>query len=262
MTDQTPSADDKPLDEASSDSSRKRGKRNQRASSRREIRESEKSGAWAQIKEFLLVIFYALLIAFLLKTFVLRGFYIPSGSMENTLAINDRVFVNVAGSTFGDAERGDIIVFKDTQGWIDSSAQRPNAIRQALSFVGVMPDSSNNYLVKRVIGKGGDHVSCCSPNGKLYVNGQEITEDYIYPGANPSDIKFDVVVPENSYFVMGDHRNNSADSRYHIERGTEFISEADVEGEVFVIAWPLNHFKWLNGAEETFANVPDTAPSK
>lgn len=220
--------------------------------------EENSSGLGGQIKEFFMVLLYALLIAFILKTFVLRGFYIPSGSMENTLQVNDRVFVNVAGSMFGEAERGDIIVFKDAHGWVDQSAPvATNPIRTALSFVGVLPDTSNNYLVKRVIGVGGDHVVCCSADGKITVNGEEITEPYLYPGANPSDIPFDVIVPENNYFVLGDHRNNSADSRYHIEDGTEFISDGDVEGEVFVVAWPLSHFTFIGGASDVFTNVPE-----
>ncbi len=252
--------DDNSLAEQETESGEGKPRRSGRAqpSTRRALREKEKNSFTAQISEFFLIIFYALLIAFILKTFVLRGFYIPSGSMENTLEVNDRVFVNVAGSMFGQADRGDIIVFKDSQNWVDSTAQASNPIRDALSFIGVMPDSSNNYLVKRVIGKGGDHVVCCSDNGKILVNGQEITEDYIYPGASPSDIDFDVIVPENSYFVLGDQRNNSADSRYHIEENKEFISDADVEGEVFVIAWPLSHFTWITGSKDTFANVPES----
>lgn len=225
----------------------------------REVPDDERESGWgAQVKEFLMVIIYALLIAFILKTFIIRGFYIPSGSMENTLQVNDRVFVNVAGSMFSQADRGDIIVFKDNRNWIDqSTVGEPNPVRTALSFVGILPDTSNNYLVKRVIGVGGDHVVCCSDDGKITVNGEAIDESsYLYPGANPSDIPFDVIVPENSYFVMGDHRNNSADSRYHIEDGTEFISDGDVEGKVFVLAWPLNHFKFLGGADDVFANVP------
>lgn len=224
------------------------------------IPESESDGGFAhQTKEFLMVVFYALLIALILKTFVLRGFYIPSGSMENTLQINDRVFVNVAGSMFSEAERGDIIVFKDSHGWVDQAGveKSTNPIRTALSFIGVLPDTSNNYLVKRVIGVGGDHVVCCSADGKITVNGEAITEPYVYEGAVPSEIPFDVIVPDNSYFVMGDHRNNSADSRYHIEENTEFISNGDVEGEVFVIAWPLSNFKFIGGADDVFKNVPE-----
>lgn len=208
------------------------------------------------LKEYSLIVLYAVLIAFILKTFVLRGFYIPSSSMEDTLQINDRVFVNVAGSLFGEAERGDIIVFKDTQGWMPVS-NTSNPVRDALSFVGVMPDSSSNYLVKRVIGVGGDHI-VGSPDGTITINGVKLDEPYVKTGVSPTDIPFDVIVPANSYFVMGDNRSNSADSRYHIETGTEFINEADVEGEVFVVAWPLSNFKLMNGTDEVFTNIPDT----
>ena len=186
------------------------------------------------LKEYALIIFYAVLIAFLLKTFLVRGFYIPSSSMEDTLQVNDRVFVNVAGSLFGEAERGDIVVFKDRQSWMPV-ATGSNPVRDALAFVGIMPDSSSNYLVKRVIGIGGDHV-VGTADGRVLVNGVEIKETYLKPGVLPTELPFDVIVPENSYFVMGDNRPNSADSRYHIQTGTEFINEADVVGEVFLVA--------------------------
>lgn len=206
------------------------------------------------LKEYSLIVLYAVLIAFILKSFVLRGFYIPSSSMENTLQINDRVFVNVAGSLFGEAERGDIIVFKDTQGWMPVS-NTSHPVRDALAFIGVMPDSSSNYLVKRVIGVGGDHI-VGTADGTITINGVELDEPYVKTGVSPTDIPFDVIVPENSYFVMGDNRSNSADSRYHIETGTEFINEADVEGEVFVVAWPLSNFQLLNGEGDVYADIP------
>lgn len=210
----------------------------------------------AQVKEIVLIIFYALLIAFVLKTFIVRGFFIPSGSMENTLQINDRVFVNVAGSMFGHADRGDIIVFEDTKQWIPDNGTSQNAMRSTLSFIGILPDSSENYLVKRVIGVGGDRVQCCSSNGKITVNGVELDETYLKEGVSPSDIPFDVIVPENSYFVMGDNRANSADSRYHIDMNTAFINDSDVVGNVFVIAWPLNHLGFVSGESDVFAKVP------
>lgn len=207
------------------------------------------------LKEYALIILYAVLIAFLLKTFVIRGFYIPSSSMEDTLQVNDRVFVNVAGALFSDAERGDVVVFKDTQGWMPMAAN-PNPVRSALAFVGVMPDSSSNYLVKRVIGVGGDHV-VGTPDGVIRVNGVELDETYLKPGVRPTEFPFDVIVPQNSYFVMGDNRPNSADSRYHIQTGTEFINEADVVGEVFIVAWPLSNFTFMNGADDVFVPVPE-----
>ena len=210
---------------------------------------------WVQAREGGTVILYALVIAFLVKTFLLRGFYIPSGSMEQTLQVNDRVFINVAGSYFSEPKRGDVIVFKDSQGWIPSTQKTSSPLKDALSFAGILPDTSSNFLVKRVIGTPGDVVES-DGNGKIKVNGVEITEPYLYPGNPPSEVPFKVTVPAGKYFVMGDHRSNSADSRYHISDGTAFISKDDVQGNVFVVAWPLNHFGLLQDESSVFSSVP------
>lgn len=210
---------------------------------------------WVQAREGGTVILYALVIAFLVKTFLLRGFYIPSGSMEQTLQVNDRVFINVAGSYFSEPKRGDVIVFKDSQGWIPSTQKTSNPLKDGLSFVGILPDTSLNFLVKRVIGTPGDVVES-DGTGKIKVNGVEITEPYLYPGNPPSEVPFKVTVPAGKYFVMGDHRSNSADSRYHISDGTAFISKDDVQGNVFVVAWPLNHFGLLTDESSVFSSVP------
>lgn len=210
---------------------------------------------WVQAREGGTVILYALVIAFLVKTFLLRGFYIPSGSMEQTLQVNDRVFINVAGSYFSEPKRGDVIVFKDSQGWIPSAQKSSNPLKDALSFAGILPDTSSNFLVKRVIGTPGDVVES-DGNGKIKVNGVEITEPYLYPGNPPSEVPFKVTVPAGKYFVMGDHRSNSADSRYHISDGTAFISKDDVQGNVFVVAWPLNHFGLLQDQSSVFSSIP------
>lgn len=210
---------------------------------------------WVQAREGGTVILYALVIAFLVKTFLLRGFYIPSGSMEQTLQVNDRVFINVAGSYFSEPKRGDVIVFKDSQGWIPSAQKSSSPLKDALSFAGILPDTSSNFLVKRVIGTPGDVVES-DGNGKIKVNGVEITEPYLYPGNPPSEVPFKVTVPAGKYFVMGDHRSNSADSRYHISDGTAFISKDDVQGNVFVVAWPLNHFGLLQDQSSVFSSIP------
>ena len=210
---------------------------------------------WVQAREGGTVIIYALVIAFLVKTFLLRGFYIPSGSMEQTLQVNDRVFINVAGSYFSEPKRGDVIVFKDSQGWIPSAQKSSSPLKDALSFAGILPDTSSNFLVKRVIGTPGDVVES-DGNGKIKVNGVEITEPYLYPGNPPSEVPFKVTVPAGKYFVMGDHRSNSADSRYHISDGTAFISKDDVQGNVFVVAWPLNHFGLLQDQSSVFSSIP------
>ena len=211
---------------------------------------------WVQAREGGTVILYALVIAFLVKTFLLRGFYIPSGSMEQTLQVNDRVFINVAGSYFSEPKRGDVIVFKDSQGWIPSTQKTSSPLKDALSFAGILPDTSSNFLVKRVIGTPGDVVES-DGNGKIKVNGVEITEPYLYPGNPPSEVPFKVTVPAGKYFVMGDHRSNSADSRYHISDGTAFISKDDVQGNVFVVAWPLNHFGLLQDQSSVFSSIPE-----
>lgn len=218
---------------------------------------------WVQAREGGTVILYALVIAFLVKTFLLRGFYIPSGSMEQTLQVNDRVFINVAGSYFSEPKRGDVIVFKDSQGWIPSTQKSSSPLKDALSFAGILPDTSSNFLVKRVIGTPGDVVES-DGNGKIKVNGVEITEPYLYPGNPPSEVPFKVTVPAGKYFVMGDHRSNSADSRYHISDGTAFISKDDVQGNVFVVAWPLNHFGLLQDQSSVFSSIPEptSTPSK
>ena len=209
---------------------------------------------------------WAVLIAFVVKTLLVRGFYIPSGSMEDTLQLNDRIFVNVVEPTFGPLERGDIAVFEDSKGWLPpqpvSGGGPGDAVYNALAFVGVLPDRTDQHLIKRVIGVGGDRVVCCDGSGRITVNGQALDEQdaYLHPGSAPSEIPFDVVVPEEHYFVMGDHRDASADSRVHFGELVEnaaFVSHDDVVGTAFVIAWPLDRFQWLLNPHEVFADVPD-----
>ncbi|WP_257879723.1 signal peptidase I [Kocuria flava] len=130
--------------------------------------------------------------------------------------------------------------------------------------MGVLPDRTDQHLIKRVIGVGGDRVVCCDASGRVTVNGHplEEREAYLYPGAAPSDIPFEVVVPEDHYFVMGDHRNASADSRVHLGDAAEdsaFIAHDEVVGTAFVIAWPLDRFELLRNPEDVFDGVP--APS-
>ncbi|GEO92578.1 signal peptidase I [Kocuria flava] len=240
--------------------------RRRRGSSR--PRKERPDTLWGSVREIVLVLLWAVLIAFVVKTLLVRGFYIPSGSMENTLQLNDRIFVNVVEPTVGPLERGDIVVFEDAKGWLppqdDGDGGLSDTVYDALAFVGVLPDRTDQHLIKRVIGVGGDRVVCCDASGRVTVNGHplEEREAYLYPGAAPSDIPFEVVVPEDHYFVMGDHRNASADSRVHLGDATEdsaFIAHDEVVGTAFVIAWPLDRFELLRNPEDVFDGVP--APS-
>ncbi|MDR0989799.1 MAG: signal peptidase I, partial [Propionibacteriaceae bacterium] len=164
-----------------------------------------------------MVLVLAIVISTLIRTFCFEQFRVPTGSMEQTLEANDRIFV----SKLSDYQRGDVVVFEDQLDWLTDSNEPTPWWRKPLELVGFLPNSSQQYLVKRLIGLPGDRVSCCSDRGKLEVNGYEIDEPYLYryPDGSQvaaSDQSFDVVVPQGHFFVLGDHRNNSADSRYHL----------------------------------------------
>ncbi|AJT41215.1 signal peptidase I [Psychromicrobium lacuslunae] len=226
------------------------------------------SGPLSWLKEIAIVIVIALVLSFLLKTFLFRAFVIPSESMQNTLQVEDRIFINELVPRPFALQRGDVVVFKDTQGWLagDQSitqAKATNWFQDVLVFIGLMPDESQQHLVKRVIGMAGDHVICCDAQGRITVNGQPLDEPYLFPGSENAaglNATFDVVVPAGKIWVMGDNRNNSADSRFHQNLASQgFIDLNDVEGTATVIAWPLNRWSFIGNYPDTFRNVP--APS-
>lgn len=206
----------------------------------------------------------ALILSLIIKTFLLRSFFIPSGSMLETLQIDDRIFVNELVPTLIAPERGDVIVFKDPGGWLGEApveVTKPwleQSVDFFLSAFGLIAPDSSQHLVKRIIGKPGDHVVCCSAAGKLEINGTEITEPYVAPGSNPSDLKFDVTVPADSYWVMGDNRGNSEDSRYHGDLpGKGFVNRSFIVGRAFVVSSPIEHWKWLDNYPDVFKAVPN-----
>jgi signal peptidase I len=236
-----------------------------RGSSRAEGREGGGVGSMvkAVTKEFVIVIGMALVLSFVVKTWLLQAFYIPSGSMEDTLLINDRVIVSKLTPGAFELKRGDIVVFSDPGNWVDPLPQAPHGevvttIRKGLMFVGLLPNDSEDHLIKRVIGLPGDHVKCCDEGERLTVNGVPLVEPYIKPGDAPSSQEFDITVPKGSVWVMGDHRSDSSDSRFH-DNGTGktgSVPESLIVGRAVALVWPLDHLTWLSNPKATFAKVP------
>ena len=203
--------------------------------------EKPRSSFW---KELPILLGVAILVAVLVRAFVLQTFFIPSPSMENTLKIDDRVLVNKLVYDFRSPHRGEVIVFKAPTEWSGN------------------PDGED--FIKRVIGVGGDHVVCCdrtSGQERLVINGKPIDEPFIFPGNKPADQDFDITVPKGRLWVMGDHREASGDSLEHWQQSGEDINvatipEGEVVGRAFTIFWPVSRATWLSVPKQ-FDGIPN-----
>lgn len=193
--------------------------------------------------ETLVMIGTALLLAVLLKTFLVQAFYIPSESMEPMLVENDKLLVQKVSYWGSSPERGDVIVFKDTAAWLgvpNESGPRP-WIKKTLVAVGLYP--TGGHLIKRVIGVGGDEIACCDDRGRTTVNGEPIDEPYLASQDANSSPTFHVEVPKGYLWVQGDNRGHSADSRAHMGRaGGGFVPESAVVGKAWLRVWPLSRW--------------------
>lgn len=231
--------------------------------------EEPRRGFWgsvaAAVKELVIVIVLAMVLSFIVKTWLFQAFYIPSGSMEDTLVRDDRVIVSKLTPGPFDLRRGDVVVFEDPADpapWLNgvpSGSDLGGPLHDLLVFVGLLPEDAENHLIKRVIGLPGDRVEADGKDGKLKVNGVEITESYVKDGDLPSEGKaFDIVVPEGHVWVMGDHRSDSSDSRYH-DDGTGATGSVPIDklvGRALFIVWPIDHVTWLGVPARTFEQVP------
>ena len=220
---------------------------------------------WSGVKEILIIAVMALVLSFIVKTWLIQAFYIPSGSMENTLVRDDRVIVSKLTPGPFDLNRGDVVVFKDPGNWLGTVPESREGgpretLRRVLQFVGLVPDDSDDHLIKRVIGMPGDHVVCCDKDGKLTINGVAVSEPYIRQGDSPGGGKpnFDITVPPGRVWVMGDHRSDSSDSRFHDDGtgATGSVPIEDITGRSVMVVWPIDHVTWLSVPERVYADVP------
>ena len=212
--------------------------------------------------ELPILVVIALLLALILKTFFVQAFYIPSASMENTLQGGnpdcsncgtsaghpyDRVLVNKLVYRFRSPRRGEIVVFKGPPRWPNETNYSPPSnpissfLHRVTSAIGLAPSGGSDFI-KRVIGVGGDTISC--HNDILRVNGHVLSEPYLYPGSHQcSGDGFEgrtVHVPQGDIWVMGDHRDESSDSRINGP-----VPVSDVIGRAFVVIWPISDWKSL-----------------
>jgi signal peptidase I len=199
---------------------------------------------WRGFREIVVIVVVALALSAVIRAFLLQAFYVPSASMEETLRPGDRIIASKITTELSGVSRGEIVVFKDPGDWLPDppppSDDWRSQIRRALTFIGVLPSDTGDDLVKRAIGIGGDRVACCDAEGRIVVNGVPLDENYI---VGPTDqVRFDVTVPKDSIFVMGDNRGNSRDSRYHLDVNDGAVPEANTVGRVVLVLWPFDRF--------------------
>jgi signal peptidase I len=203
------------------------------------------------LRELVILVVIALVIAVVIKTYAIQAFFIPSGSMENTLEINDRVLVNKIVYDTRSIHRGDIVVFNGDGSWDPTTPLPANSNFVEKFFNGFASmfgfGQPGDILIKRVIGLPGDQVACCDAEGRVTVNGVPLSEQsYLYPGDAPSEDRFNITVPAGRLWVMGDHRSISDDSRDHEgDPGDGTIPENAVIGRAFVIIWPPSRWRIL-----------------
>lgn len=229
------------------------------ATVQRSPKTSSRGGALRSVGEVVGVVVAAAVLALLLRAFVVQVYKIPSESMVDTLQVGSRIAVNHVPGWGKQVERGDVVVFRDTEGWLSPTETSGGFWSTVGGWFGVAPQGSEQIVVKRVIGVGGDTVSCCNAQGQLTVNGTAIDEPYLAKGAVPSRTDFSVEVPEGTYWVMGDNRQNSADSLYHYLQGEEaFVPEEAIVGRAQWEIWPVSRWSYL-GDRDAFTEVTDPA---
>jgi len=222
------------------------------------------------LRDAAIIVVAALVVSFLIKTFLIRSFFIPTESMEATLVRDDRIIVSQLTPEVFELNRGDVIVFVDPGGWLSqqSGVSEDDPLSRILNgisvFVGLSSPNNEQHLVKRVIGLPGDRVVCCDDLGAMSVNGVALTETYVQLPQGVSKVSsndFDVTVPEDALWVMGDNRYNSADSRRNMDKpGGGFVPLENVVGRAIVISWPQERWTWLGNYPPVFSEIVSRLP--
>lgn len=201
-------------------------------------------------RRFTLLVVVAALAVALIRALLVQSFVVPTGSMTPTVMAGDRVLVSRLAYRTGSIERGDVIVFDGAGVFAPESvpARTPlAALGRGFAALFSLPVGSRDY-VKRVVGLPGERVVCCDATGRLTVDGTPLPEPYVKPGDAASNVRFDVVVPSDRLWVMGDHRSDSADSRAHLgDPGGGTVPVDRVVGRVVSIYWPLSHAGGVGG---------------
>lgn len=212
---------------------------------------------WAAVRELLITVGIALVISSLVRIFLFQVFYVPSASMEDTLLLQDRIVATKVTKPFTEIKRGEIVVFKDPGDWLPEYESDRNVFLHFLSVVGLLPSDAGDDLVKRVIGIEGDNIKCCSENGRIIVNGVELQDQsFIKPEVETDQVEFDIIVPKDRVFVMGDNRPDSRDSRFHLETAYGTVPVKNIVGPVNLRIWPFSRFSTLK-IPESFKSIPD-----
>jgi signal peptidase I len=212
--------------------------------SRPAVRPQDSRPARNPVRRAVVILLVTALSVAMVRALLVQSFVVPTGSMTPTVRAGDRVLVSRLSYLTGAVHRGDVIVF-DGAGVFEPEAAPARStlagVGRGLAAAFSLPVGSQDY-VKRVVGLPGERVACCDPQGRITVDGVPLVEPYVDHGDAASILRFDIRVPADRLFVLGDHRSDSADSRAHLgDPGGGTVPVDRVVGRVVGVYWPLSH---------------------